>query len=393
MTSTVYVLRRNSGTGGAEKAAERLASCLQQHYAVQRLWAGQTFQDQTIPGKGGPPWWRCWRYTHCIDAFSLRRRGQLVLSLEYGPDCDIYRAGDGIHRRNVLRRYGNSKRWMFNPWHWLAPRMERKSLNSAALIVANSHMVERQLRDEYPQWAHKMTTIYNGYNPEIYKTSRQLKCDLRHLLELPANGTMLLLSGSGFVRKGVPHAVRLLDELVNGRRQDAFLVVAGRGERHHMQELIRQAGLHQRVYFVGCVDNIEQYYQAADCMVLPTRNDPFANACLEALACGCPVITSEHNGAAEVLTEYSGWVMSHAFSDADIHAAANFIERCDTKPEDIAATVQHLTEQDEINAYLTHIQQLLASNYQAQSITSITTNSRTQSESPLTHNKKLPGFP
>ena len=34
--------------------------------------------------------------------------------------------------------------------------------------------------------------------------------------------------------------------------------------------------------------------------ILPTRYDPFANACLEALACGVPVITSRRNGAAEV---------------------------------------------------------------------------------------------
>lgn len=38
-------------------------------------------------------------------------------------------------------------------------------------------------------------------------------------------------------------------------------------------------------------------------MVLPTRYDPFANACLEAMACGIPVLTTSSNGAAEVLPE------------------------------------------------------------------------------------------
>jgi UDP-glucose:(heptosyl)LPS alpha-1,3-glucosyltransferase len=36
-------------------------------------------------------------------------------------------------------------------------------------------------------------------------------------------------------------------------------------------------------------------------MVLPTLYDPFANVCLEAMACGKPVITTSANGAAEII--------------------------------------------------------------------------------------------
>ena len=37
--------------------------------------------------------------------------------------------------------------------------------------------------------------------------------------------------------------------------------------------------------------------------MLPTRYDPAANVCLEALACGTPVVTSTENGASELLWE------------------------------------------------------------------------------------------
>jgi len=57
------------------------------------------------------------------------------------------------------------------------------------------------------------------------------------------------------------------------------------------------------VEFVGEVSNVETYYRMADIFVLPTRYDPFANVCLEALACGTPVITTENNGASELITE------------------------------------------------------------------------------------------
>jgi UDP-glucose:(heptosyl)LPS alpha-1,3-glucosyltransferase len=37
--------------------------------------------------------------------------------------------------------------------------------------------------------------------------------------------------------------------------------------------------------------------------VFPTLYDPFANVCLEALACGLPVVTTTTNGASEIIGE------------------------------------------------------------------------------------------
>ena len=51
-------------------------------------------------------------------------------------------------------------------------------------------------------------------------------------------------------------------------------------------------------------DPIEAY-AAADLLVLPTRQDPFANVTLEALACGLPVVTSPNNGAVECVVQCS----------------------------------------------------------------------------------------
>jgi UDP-glucose:(heptosyl)LPS alpha-1,3-glucosyltransferase len=42
-------------------------------------------------------------------------------------------------------------------------------------------------------------------------------------------------------------------------------------------------------------------YGAADIFLLPTIYDPFSNACLEALASGCPVVTTRANGFSEII--------------------------------------------------------------------------------------------
>nr|VFJ59972.1 MAG: UDP-glucose:(heptosyl)LPS alpha-1,3-glucosyltransferase [Candidatus Kentron sp. DK] len=354
----IFILRRNSGQGGAEKSAERLASQLSGHYAVERMWAGNSYRGSVIPGRRGPPWWRSWRYTRHIDALALMQKDQLVLSLEYGPDCDIYRAGDGVHRLEVLRRYGSRKGWMVNPWHWLAPRQERKCLESAKIIVANSRLAEAAIQNEYPYLAHKTTTIYNGFDPSVYTVTDRPKSELRMALGLPPDGLMLLFSGHDFVRKGLRHVVTLLGRLVNGTGENAYLVVAGDGDSKLVAGQIKQANLADRVRFPGGVPGIERYYQAADFMVLPTNHDPFSNACLEALACGCPVITSDRNGAAEVIHETNGMVMSSEFNDDDFERSAAFIQRFAENPRTVAKTVDGLKHINEASAYRDLIENL-----------------------------------
>lgn len=61
--------------------------------------------------------------------------------------------------------------------------------------------------------------------------------------------------------------------------------------------------------FLGPVANVREVYGTADALILPTLYDPFPNVCVEALACGLPLLTSHGCGAAEWITEgQNGWV-------------------------------------------------------------------------------------
>jgi UDP-glucose:(heptosyl)LPS alpha-1,3-glucosyltransferase len=80
------------------------------------------------------------------------------------------------------------------------------------------------------------------------------------------------------------------------------LVVVGGRESPRWRRRVTDLGLAARVRFVGQVADPERYYAAADGFVLPTHFDPFANATLEAMAAGLPVVTTRSNGVAEVLT-------------------------------------------------------------------------------------------
>jgi UDP-glucose:(heptosyl)LPS alpha-1,3-glucosyltransferase len=79
------------------------------------------------------------------------------------------------------------------------------------------------------------------------------------------------------------------------------LLVAGRGPESPYVRLARPLGFASRLRFLGETRDIAGLYAAADAFVLPTLYDPFPNACLEAMACGVPVVTTSITGVAEVI--------------------------------------------------------------------------------------------
>ncbi len=106
------------------------------------------------------------------------------------------------------------------------------------------------------------------------------------------------------------------------------------------------------------VAEVRPYYQAADVMVLPSFFDPFSNACLEALACGCPVITTEGNGIAEIIRHgKTGFVMD--LERHELHVAADWSADVRISPREVADSVAHLRLENEMAQYSKLFEELL----------------------------------
>jgi UDP-glucose:(heptosyl)LPS alpha-1,3-glucosyltransferase len=91
------------------------------------------------------------------------------------------------------------------------------------------------------------------------------------------------------------------------------LVVVGKGRLAPYQRLTRKVAVAEVVRFEGLRADVERCYAGADLFVLPTLYDPFANTCLEAMACGLPVLTTAVNGATELMRDgINGCVLGDA---------------------------------------------------------------------------------
>ncbi|MBB6122721.1 glycosyltransferase [Sphingobium subterraneum] len=144
--------------------------------------------------------------------------------------------------------------------------------------------------------ADKIDVHYTGVDLDRFiPTDRPAAKAARHL-----SGPVVLCVGALIERKGQELLIRALPQL-----PDVTLLLAGAGpEATHYTRLAEDLGVSTRVGMLGAVAHAElpALFNAADIMALPSASEGLANAWVEALACGTPIVISDVGGARELVT-------------------------------------------------------------------------------------------
>ncbi|PWU11743.1 MAG: hypothetical protein C5B47_00465 [Verrucomicrobia bacterium] len=289
------VRRGYSATGGAEAYLRRLANGLVQAGLEVVFYASTDWPKSA------------WDYgeirriaaksplAFAQELQSMKQKVDCLFSLERILECDVYRAGDGVHKVWLQRRkqFEFPLRYWFrhflNSKHRQILELEHRMFHPdhTGIIVANSQMVRQEILAHYQFPKERIVLIPNGFEAEMPAQNDRMR--IRRQYGFSAEETIVLFTGTGWERKGLRFAVNA----VNALRGRAKLLVAGRGPS--------KAYLSPHVTFAGPVSQMTPLYAAADIFILPTLYDPFSNACLEALSAGLPIITTEANGFSELL--------------------------------------------------------------------------------------------
>lgn len=295
----VFVRRGHSPTGGAEAYLKRLARGIIEAGHDVQLVATSDWPDAE---------WSFGSITRLRARSPIGFAGELegmragfdcdvLFSLERVWSCDVYRAGDGVHRAWLDRRRKFElplKRFVrgLSRKHRDLLRLEQSLFvnRNTGGVIAASQMVKDEIIGLYGYPADKIDIVRNGVPLEEFQFDPELREKTREDLKLKPDQMALLFAGSGWERKGLLFAIEAA-ALCGDRKIQ--LLVAGRGNRRLYKS--------KRVKFLGEVRDLVRVYAAADIFILPTIYDPFSNACLEALACGLPVITTRANGFSEII--------------------------------------------------------------------------------------------
>ena len=137
--------------------------------------------------------------------------------------------------------------------------------------------------------------------PNFIDFSRFKKTNKEHFKKAIApNGEKIIMHVSNFRKvKRVEDVVMMFDKVLPAIPSKLILIGDG-PERANCERMCRDLGNCDDVRFLGKQDAIEDLLAIADLFVLPSEQESFGLAALEAMACEVPVISSNAGGLPEI---------------------------------------------------------------------------------------------
>ena len=185
-------------------------------------------------------------------------------------------------------------------WRWrFALSLIRKVYPQADLVVAVSRGVAEDISSYTGLSKNRMATIYNPMLTEHIQAQSNLPVSHPwfNQKEIP----IILAVGRLVPAKDFPTLLKAFAHL--RAKRPARLVILGEGrERTTLEKLALQLGIDSDLSLPGFADNPYAFMSKATAFVLSSRLEGLPNALIEALACGCPVISTDcRSGPKEIL--------------------------------------------------------------------------------------------
>jgi glycosyltransferase involved in cell wall biosynthesis len=209
-----------------------------------------------------------------------------------------------VHAADAPRVVGSLPRTLKNRLTYrIHVREERAAIPRARLIVTTCEPTRRDILERIggvrPETLH---TVYLGVDPAIFRPAEPgERAAIRARLGWAEDRPKVAFVGAlGDRRKGFDTLFAAWSLVCREPGWDADLVVVGRGaEVPAWQGRAADAGLANRIEFLGFVRDLPDLYRASDAHCLPSRYEGYSLVTQEALACGLPAFVTRAAGIAD----------------------------------------------------------------------------------------------
>jgi L-malate glycosyltransferase len=169
------------------------------------------------------------------------------------------------------------------------------SINKSDGVTAVSESLKRDTMSQF-KIKNDIRVVPNFIDFERFK-----KINKDHFKKIIApNDEKILVHTSNFRKvKRVEDVIRAF-KIIYEQVPSKLLLIGDGPERQYLEELCRSIGLCHEIRFLGKQDAVEELLAIADLFLMPSENESFGLAALEAMACEVPVISSNAGGLPEV---------------------------------------------------------------------------------------------
>lgn len=237
-------------------------------------------------------------------------------------------------------------------------KMKAAASKAAGLLAVSDALAEDMADIGLPR--DKITTHYTGLDRALFRPLGRQKCRavLAGDFGIPAGGPLIASVGALIPRKGQRFVIEALAQLEGTR-----LVLVGKGEdRPALEQLAKERGVAGRVHFLGSLDHkaLPVVLSACEAMVLPSASEGLANAWVEALACGTPLIITDAGGARELVKSDTAGRIVGRNANA-IAGGIRDVLAADLPPEEVAKCAAQFSWQSNAAALAQYYSSLIES--------------------------------
>lgn len=211
--------------------------------------------------------------------------------------CRISKETKFVLTRHVL--------FSMKPFHKFA-------LSNVQKAIAVSSAVSRNLENIFPR--RKITTIPNGISisAENRQNRKRLREKFRSSHNIPLDAKVVGTMGELKELKGQRDFVLAANEIAKKMPETHFVIVGKDYSMNHtfrreLKRLVKLLELEEKFLFLDWIDETPSFFSALDIYVSPSHSESFGLAILEAMTLGKAIVSTETDGAKELLQDnFSG---------------------------------------------------------------------------------------
>jgi phosphatidylinositol alpha-1,6-mannosyltransferase len=237
------------------------------------------------------------RYAIAVLRAALRKRADLIFCghLYMSPLCALIAR---LTRAKLIVQMHGTEAWR------RPSRLQRAAVEAADLVLC----VSRFTRASVLSWAamvpERLVVLPNTVAPEFRPGDGS---SLRAAWGLQGKRVLLTVGRmeSRERYKGHDRVIAAMPQLVAAGHDVMYLVVGEGDDRRRLENRAREAGVADRLRFVGSVElpRLIEIYRAADLFVMPSTGEGFGIAFLEAMGSGTPALGLAVAGAKDALAD------------------------------------------------------------------------------------------
>jgi UDP-glucose:(heptosyl)LPS alpha-1,3-glucosyltransferase len=299
--------------GGVEGYLRRAAAFLGEHGDEVELVVGRgapagPWRVRSLDVRGVGAGQRLRRFAAAFDALLRAGTWASTLAIRHVRAAHVYMPHGGLvvpaaHARD--ERIAPPRRWLRQRYRAFSPRMramralEAEALQRSGLVLALSERVRAEIAAVSPAALAHTELLPLGVDLARF-TPDGPRVDWTKELALPDGAPVVLFAAYNARLKGFAEAAHAL--ACSPALDAVHLAVVGPPAPPPLPRALR-ATLRGRVHWLGPRADLPALLRASAALLHPTWYDPCSTVALEALACGCPVVTTRRNGAAELRSE------------------------------------------------------------------------------------------